>query len=494
MDRVPVKTKVAFGFGEIATATKGYAMSMFLFFYYNQVLGLNSSLASLALGIAIVFDGINDPIVGSISDNWRSKLGRRHPFMWFSAVPLCISFYFMFQPPEGLSQGLLFAWLTVFAILARSSITLFQIPHTAFGAELSTNYGERSRIMSYQMLFGWIGGVGFSVTCYTLIFARTEDMKRGGLLNPDHYFEVAVLGVILMFLGIIISTAFTQREGRILAELPQPKQTFGLIPLLLKILEALKNKNFRLMFLGIFIHGALGGVGSVMGLHMQTYFWGLVPSQIWYFSFAGLISNFGAFALIQVIANRFEKKRVLIAMATFGLLDSLIVISLRLLNWFPQNGDPILLPIIVTTWTMGATAGAISGIMNRSMIADIVDEHEITTGMRQEGIFFSAIAFSGKAVSGIGTIFGGIVLSIIGFPTQVESIISVPQDVIFRMGVFMGPILACFYAIPIIIYSFYDISKKKHAQIQEELYVLRRERASAGSPRALEPVALSQKV
>lgn len=259
MDRVPVSTKIWFGFGEIATATKGFAMGVYLFFYYNQVLGLDPALASIALGIAIVFDGINDPMVGSISDNLRSRLGRRHPLMWLSILPLCLTFYFLFQPPEGLSGFSLFVWLTAFSVLSRSFMTLFQIPHTAFGAELSTNYGERSRIMSYQTLFGWIGGVGFSVTCYTLIFARTEDTARGGLLNPDHYFEVAALDTILIFVGILVSTALTQRQGRELANATDKRETFGLLKLVREIVTILRNRNFRLMFSGLFIHGALEG-------------------------------------------------------------------------------------------------------------------------------------------------------------------------------------------------------------------------------------------
>ena len=107
------------------------------------------------------------------------------------------------------------------------------------------------------------------------------------------------------------------------------------------------------------------------------------------------------------------------------------------------------------------------------MIADIVDENELTSGLRQEGIFFSSIAFSGKAVSGIGTMVGGIVLSIIDFPVRVESVASVSEDVIFRMGIFMGPILAVGYIIPIIIYNLYDIDKKKLTLIQEKLKVKR---------------------
>ncbi len=487
MPQVSVGIKAAFGVGEFATATKGMAMNTFLLFYYTQVLGLEGALAGLALGIATVFDAINDPMVGSASDNWRSPLGRRHPFMWFSVVPMCISFWFLFAPIPGLSGYGLFAWLTVMAILARSAMTFFQIPHNAFGAELSSDYAERSRIMAYAQLFGWIGGAGFALVAYEWVFRPTEQFENG-LLNPDAYVDLAWMGVAVIAFGILLSTAFTQRRGRTLPMGPPPEVTFSFRRTFGDARKALQNRNFRLLFIGILISGSLAGVGGVMGLHMQTYFWGLLPAQIKYFVIAGIAVNFVVFFVVQLIAGRFDKKKTLVALSAFAAIDSLTVISLRLVGWFPENGDPILLPLIVTTWTLAITAGSIGGVIFRSMIADIVDEQEVITGERQEGMFYSALAFSGKFVSGIGTMLGGVVLSIVRFPPNVDAT-GVPPDVLFRMGVFMGPILGTLYAIPLIIYSLYRLDKRRHAEIQAQLVVLRQQRAADATPPAETAIA-----
>ena len=167
-DRVGRSTKFAFGIGQMAEGIKNNAFSTFLLLYYNQVLGLSGTLSGLAIMIALCFDAITDPLAGSLSDGWRSRWGRRHPFMYASALPLGIAFYLLFAPPAGLTEFETFLWLTVFAVLTRGAMTLYHVPHLALGAELSDDYAERTSIVSYRMLFGVLGGaltilIGFSV-------------------------------------------------------------------------------------------------------------------------------------------------------------------------------------------------------------------------------------------------------------------------------------------------------------------------------------------
>ena len=125
---VPLSSKFAFGVGQYAEGLKNTAFSLFILFYYNQVLGLSGTLAGAALFIALLFDAITDPLAGSLSDNLKSRLGRRHPFMYLSAVPLAIGFVGLFSPPDSMGQFGLFAWLTIFAILTRGAMTLYHVP------------------------------------------------------------------------------------------------------------------------------------------------------------------------------------------------------------------------------------------------------------------------------------------------------------------------------------------------------------------------------
>ncbi|MDG1205805.1 MAG: MFS transporter, partial [Pseudomonadales bacterium] len=140
-----------YGFGSAAYGVKDNGFSFFLMIFYNQVLGLEGYLAGLAIMVALIFDAISDPLVGYWSDNTHSRWGRRHPFMYFSAIPVAISYYFLWNPIwQDLEQIELFAYLTCTAILVRFFITLYEIPSTSIVAELTDDYDERTRLLGYR--------------------------------------------------------------------------------------------------------------------------------------------------------------------------------------------------------------------------------------------------------------------------------------------------------------------------------------------------------
>jgi len=121
--------KVAFGIGASGEAASNWIFNALTFFFYNQILGLSGTMTAAAVTIGIASDAITDPLMGSISDRWRSRLGRRHPFMFAAPLPLVITIYLIFSPPAGLTDWGLFAWFAVFTVLMRISSTLFAVPH-----------------------------------------------------------------------------------------------------------------------------------------------------------------------------------------------------------------------------------------------------------------------------------------------------------------------------------------------------------------------------
>ncbi|MYB39054.1 MAG: hypothetical protein F4Y26_17050 [Gammaproteobacteria bacterium] len=163
--RLSVPVMAAFGSGELGPAVVTIGLYSLLLFYYQQIVGLSGTLTGLALGIALFCDAVTDPLVGSLSDRVRSKYGRRHPVMAASAIPIAITLFALFNPPDGLSAVGSFAWLTVFAILVRTALTFFVIPHLALGAEMTPDYLQRSTLYSFGSLIGGVGGalIGFAV-------------------------------------------------------------------------------------------------------------------------------------------------------------------------------------------------------------------------------------------------------------------------------------------------------------------------------------------
>ncbi len=136
--------KFIYGFGQMIES--GYTtVAGFIFFYYTAVLGMSGSLVGLALAISMAVDAILDPFIGSLSDNVRSKFGRRLPLMALGAPLMALSLGLLFAPPAGLAPFLLFGWLTLSKLSLRGFASMFNLPYFALGAEMADGYVERSQ-------------------------------------------------------------------------------------------------------------------------------------------------------------------------------------------------------------------------------------------------------------------------------------------------------------------------------------------------------------
>ena len=150
-------------------------------------------------------------------------------------------------------------------------------------------------------------------------------------------------------------------------------------------------------------------------------------------------------------------------------------VVLRMMGWFPENGTASLeWTLIGIKFVQGV--GVVQALISfHSMIADIADEHELQTGRRQEGIFFSAVSFSNKVTTGLGTFVAGFVLWIIGWPegAQIVAANDVPADKIMWLGLLYGPIVSGFAVVCVYCYSKHDLDKKRHDEILDQLQVMR---------------------
>ena len=209
--RLPVTLMTAYGAGDIAQAVKNQGFALLLVFFYQQLVGLPAALAGLALGIAMAFDAVTDPIVGGISDRLKGRYGRRHPMIAIAALPLAVSFYLLFSPPDGLSDFGAFLWLTLFAILVRGSLTFYHIPHLALGAELAQDYHQRSTLFAFNAFLGALSAAVVAVAIYGVFFPTTEEFDPG-LLNRAGYTKFALAGGVVMIVALAICVLGTAKE------------------------------------------------------------------------------------------------------------------------------------------------------------------------------------------------------------------------------------------------------------------------------------------
>jgi GPH family glycoside/pentoside/hexuronide:cation symporter len=419
MRRISTGTKFAYGLGQVGEQVKNQGFNAFLFFYFVQVLGLSGTLAGTAILVALIFDAVTDPVAGSVSDNWKSARGRRHPFMYASALPLGVFFFILFLPPESLGQTGLFLWLTGFAVLVRAAMTLYHVPHLAMGAELSNDYHERTSIVAWRTMLAVVGGAATSIIAYRLFFPETPEFENG-MMNAAGYPRYALFAALIMVVTIWYSAWGTRHEIPNLPPAPENPEPFSVRRILDEFGAAWQNISFRSLFIGFTLYGIFFGILATLGTHVNVFFWGFDTVDLQLLIVPSLFGFILGSAIVGKLHARFDKLPTLV----FGCVSSAIVgnsaIVLRLLGYFPENDSPLLLPIIFGLLIVNLTIAATSFVSAGSMMDDVAEQHVLASGRAQQGVFFSATAFSGKLASGFGHFVAGVGLDLIAFPLQAE--------------------------------------------------------------------------
>tara|TARA_B100000700_G_scaffold243738_1_gene271713 strand:+ start:1378 stop:2772 length:1395 start_codon:yes stop_codon:yes gene_type:complete len=454
--------KINYSIGSIPNGIKTDTFTFFLLFFYSNIIGLNPALAGTAIFIALCVDAITDPLMGTISDRTNSFIGRRHPFMFISFIPMSVGYILLFAPRQDwdLSQNDLFLWMTMFTIITRIGMTLFDIPHRAFGGEITKNYEERTLLMSWREMFAWIAGLGNAFLGYGVFFSSTTEYPQGQL-NPDAWFPFALTGAILMIISVLYCSYSTKDQVK---NLSKWSGTISLLSILTELKIALSNRSFMIFFFGNLFLSLSWGLANTLTLFVNTYFWDFEATQIKYFLPVYFVGTIFAFYLTPKMVKRFNKRNiVLICIGMVGLLSPLAFILYNL-GLTPENGSYELV-FFISTFLVFLITFNIVGIMVRdSMIGDIADEVELQSGKRQEGILFAAVGFMQKLNAGLGTFFAGQVLSLINFDRLNHT-----AEQAYTLAFVQGPVTTLLMIIPIIIFSMYSLTAQRHRDILEKL-------------------------
>ncbi len=463
--QLSVGTRLGYGAGAVAVAAKDAAVVHFLAFYYTQVVGLPAWLYGLSAFFAQAFDAFADPVLGTLSDNSRTRYGRRHPWMAASALPIGVGFLLLFAPPSDAPHWAVFVWITLVQTALRTLLSVFSIPHTTLGAELSTDYEERTRIASYRTLLAFVVGILLPAWAYTFVFQRTPDSD--GRLVPGNYEFYAWASALAATLAIAISCITT---WKLIPSLPVPRtrRKLDLLDPLRDVQEALRIPNFRRIFLATLAIGASTGVTTILGTYTWTYFWEFSTGQAGALTLFSLLPTFFAFLLVRPLGHRHEKKRLTLWCMAIVIANSLWWYGGRLLGALPENGSGVLFALAFLHQFILVAAVVIWSTLSPSMIADVADEHEVATGERKEGVFFAALAFAIKVPTGLGNALGGALIYWVGLPASAQPG-SIDAEALFRLGLAAGPIVAASYLLPLWLFSRFHLTRERHAELRRAL-------------------------
>jgi Na+/melibiose symporter-like transporter len=457
--RLTLSTKLAYGFGAVAFGVKNNGFDYFLLIFYSQVMGVDAPLVGLALLIALLFDAFSDPVVGYLSDNTHSRWGRRHPWMYASALPVAICYFLLWAPPAGLTGNALFPYILVLAVLIRVLITFFEVPSSALSAELTGDYDERTSLFSYRYFFGWTGGTLMATIALAVFLAPTEAIPNG-LLNKQGYGTYGIVASLLILISILVTALGTHRQIPHFKPAP-PKVAMSLKRIFLEIYQTLADRSFLALFLAALFGAVAAGLSAGLSFYISGYFWEFSTDQISVLSFSIIISAFVALFLAPVLSRRIGKKRgaVVVGIIAFTIAPAPVV--LRLLGLMPENGDPALFPIIWLAVVTEVTLVITLSILTSSMMADLVEASEIRTARRSEGVLFAATTFARKAVQGFGVLAASAVLTVAQFPKGVAPG-QIADEAVFRLGLYYAPTLFVIWMLMIASINMYRIDRDTH--------------------------------
>ena len=416
--------------------------ALYLMPFSTDVLGISPAVIGVILFASRIWDAVSDPLAGYWSDRTRSRMGRRRPWILASIVPIAAAYLMVWNPPANLSENALLVWMTVGIFGFYSAMTIFIVPHTSLGAELTPDYFDRNRIFGVRHA-GWMLGSAAAVGgMYMLIGARQESVEA----VRDVAAELAVFVSIVTALTL----AFT---GLRLRERPDfqgrgARHPYGAFA------DVLRNPHARLLIIVYFVENLGAATISVLALYIAEYVIGapeLAPMLILSYMIPSIVSV----PLWIPVSRLIGKKRLWLASML------LTGVSFGAMIFF---GEGDILGICVFSALAGFSAGA-GGTIAPSIQADVIDFDEYRTGERKEGAYFATWNLVYKSSTGITFLLAGLVLQVSGFVPNLEQ----TEDVKWALRtLFAGFPFVC-YMVGSAIFSRFSLGEEEYARIRAEL-------------------------
>jgi Na+/melibiose symporter-like transporter len=407
-------TKVLFGVGSMEDGAQLIVVGGVLLLYYSQILRVPVQLVSLALGVSLFVDAIFDLLVAQFSDNLRARLGRRHPLMYASILPVGLSFMAMWMPPHGLGAHQLFVWLCVTVTLFRFSHSLYMVPSGALLPEIAPGYHDRTQMFGFRYMLGAIGGAIAAILTYGVFLKKTPEYPLGQL-NPAGYPPMAIaVGVLMMAANLISNVGTHSRIPYLYKPARRDVRWQGWVR---EVVAIFSNRNFLIAVLGGVLAAVPAALTAGLSIYFNTYVFELPSKNVMMLVAIQAVSAPIAFGLAAAVSAKLQKRQAYVVLYAASLLFVHGPLTLRLLGLLPPNGSSLLLPMLVASQFLSGVLSIAGSIVNTSMIADVVEENQAKTARRSEGLVLFSDRLMLKLANGLATILPGILLALVKFPT-----------------------------------------------------------------------------
>ena len=465
--KVPITQKIAFGVGMLANQMFPAAISIFIVVLV-QDLGFPGWMWGVVSLAPRIFDSLTDPIMGFISDNTKSKWGRRRQYVFLGAITMGISFVIMWQLFRDSSIDYNFAYFLFWSIVFYLGLTIFSVPYVAMGYEMSDDFHERTSIMAIAQWIGqwaWVIAPWFWVIMYDTAWFETADIAVR---------ELAIWVGLACAICAMVPAIFIKGKSTLEEDYsPMTMKNIGgsLIKIWDSFGEAFTSAPFRkLCFATFLIFNAFNTVAAFTFFIIVYYLFNgdAGAAGIWptlFGSVGALCTTFLVIPIVAKMSKAMGKKKA------FLISQSISVLGYVMLWFLFIPGKPYLFLIALPFFSFGI--GGLFTIM-MSMTADVIDLDELTSGQRREGIFGAIYWWMVKFGFAIAGGLSGAIFSVIGFDTALEV---QPESAIVGLRLFFSGLPILGTVIAMLIMRNYDISEERANEIKAQLKIKRAERA-----------------
>ena len=473
---LPQRLKIVHGFGAVAFGVKDLGFSFFLLIFYNQVLGMDARLVSLALLIALLVDAVVDPIIGNLSDRTYTRWGRRLPWLYLAPIPLALMWVLLWHPPGGEAPG--FWGLIAIAVGVRILLSACEVPSISLVPEITQDYDDRTTLFRYRFLSGWLGGIVMMVLAYTVFMSGPD-----GLLEQEGYLGFGIFGAVLMVLSVAGSAL---GQHRLVAKWPEKRPPpFSLRGAFDEIFDAFSERSFLFFAAGALAAYVNQGMTFSISNYLNVFVWQLDQPIIeggpqWFTGLLGYaLTLFLSVVLMFFVVGQMHRAYGKAKSAAIGAYCSIILglapYILLLSGFWPEAGTPASTFIFLGLLLFANMFGVVMMISATSMIAEIVEAFEERTNRRAEGAFYSGNWLIQKCATGVGIFVTGQIVAAAQLPDgaragAIEQGVLSDMIVYYAIAAIILAVLAAFWL------GRFPISREEH---EARLVTLTKRRSDA---------------
>lgn len=451
-------TKLAFGAGDMGSGVTSNLIAFSFLIFLTNAAGLSPLAAGTVLLIGKVWDAINDPFVGYLSDRTKSRWGRRYPWMFLGAIPFGLSFFLMWLVPDLGDTGK-FWYYVLTSALFQVFFTVVNLPYTTLTAELTQDYDERTELTAFRLASSVTGAIGALVLGLLVTQAISEPQRLYLVLGGI----CAAISVLPQFWCIFGTYPYAKRQLDAHPELVEDASTT--LPFFEQLKIAFSNRAF-LFIVGIYMFAWLALQATASIIPYYVTFW---MKQDTYFLAALLVQGP---SIAMMFAVNLISKRVGKQGAFYIGIGSWLVVQIAL--FFLQPGQTAALYLLCISASFGV---ATAYVVPWAMLPDVIELDELQTGQRREGIFYAFMTLLQKVGLAGGLFLVGIALQYSGFiPANSEQ----PESALTAIRFFMGPVPMLLLIGSLVLTRFYPITREIHSEILLKLAERKRGEAASG--------------